>query len=90
MTETFCFTLKTLNDLCAKYNIPEDVQLWSDSGWECNRTEMGEAYYNEKLNIIVFTQFTKLSMFHTISHIYEDRLERKETSRPEDWKYLEP
>lgn len=48
-------TFKKLNNLIKKYNIPENVHLLSDSGWECSETEMCGVYYNKKQNTIVFT-----------------------------------
>ena len=49
--------LNTLLKLIDKHNIPDNVLLRSDSGWECGATDMDGAYYNRKLNIIVFTQY---------------------------------
>lgn len=49
-------TFKDLSDIIQKNNIPEDVTLMSDSGWECCATDMDGAYYNAKTNTIVFTQ----------------------------------
>ena len=49
--------LNTLLELINKHNIPYDVLLQSDSGWECGATDMGGVYYNRKLNVIVFTQY---------------------------------
>ena len=49
-------TFEKLKELIEKYNIPSNVKLLSDSGWECNETEMDGAYYNEEENHIIFTQ----------------------------------
>ena len=49
--------LNKLLELISKHNIPEDVLLQSDSGWECDATDMDGVYYNRKLNVIVFTQY---------------------------------
>ena len=49
-------TFKKLQKLIKQYNIKEDVKLMSGSGWEVDETEMDEVYYNEYLNIIIFTQ----------------------------------
>lgn len=49
-------TFKKLRKIILKNNIPENVHLMSDSGWECNATEMNGILYNEKENIIVFKQ----------------------------------
>lgn len=49
-------TLAELNKICKDNNIPEDVRLLSDSGWECCETEMDGVWYSEIDNAIVFTQ----------------------------------
>lgn len=49
-------TFKELQNIIKDNNIPEDVHLTSDSGWECDATEMDGVYYNKTLNEIVFTQ----------------------------------
>ena len=48
--------LNALLKLLEKHNIPDDVTLMSDSGWECCATEMDGVYYNSLENVIVFTQ----------------------------------
>ena len=49
--------LNKLLELIEKHNIPKDVTLMSNSGWECGATDMDGIYYNEHENIIVFTQY---------------------------------
>ena len=49
-------TYKHLSDIIEKNNIPEEVRLMSDSGWECNETEMNGVWYSRKDNRIIFTQ----------------------------------
>lgn len=49
-------TFVELAEIIKINNIPEDVKLMSDSGWECNETEMNGIWYNVELNTIVFTQ----------------------------------
>lgn len=49
-------TFGKLKELIVKHNIPTDVRLLSDSGWECDETEMDGVFYNEKENHIIFTQ----------------------------------
>lgn len=49
-------TFKLLQKIIADNNIPEDVHLMSDSGWECDATDIGGIYYNEIFNLIIFTQ----------------------------------
>ena len=49
-------TFEKLTELIEKNNIPENVKLESDSGWEYGRTDMDGVYYNQTKNLIVFTQ----------------------------------
>ena len=49
--------LNNLLKLINKHNINDNVLLRSDSGWECDATDMDGVYYNRKLNVIVFTQY---------------------------------
>lgn len=53
-------TFGLLQKIIEYHHIPSDVHLTSDSGWECDATEMDGIYYNQSKNEIVFTQ-----------HIYE-------------------
>lgn len=48
--------LNTLLKLLEKHNIPDDVTLMSDSGWEGWATDMDGVYYNRSFNTLVFTQ----------------------------------
>lgn len=56
MVKVNYLTFELLYKIIEKNNIPHDVNLMSDSGWECYATEMGCIYYNESENVIVFTQ----------------------------------
>ncbi len=49
-------TFDILQKIIKENNIPSNVHLTSDSGWECDATEMNGVYYNEAKNEIVFTQ----------------------------------
>ena len=49
-------TLHKLLTLIEENNIPTDVKLTSDSGWECGSTEVDGVWYNSVANTIVFTQ----------------------------------
>ena len=49
-------TYEQLSNIIINNNIPTNVRLMSDSGWECDPTDMDGVYYNKKNNIIVFTQ----------------------------------
>ena len=49
--------INELLSLLNKHKIPLDADIQSDSGWECDATDMDGVYYNRKLNVIVFTQY---------------------------------
>lgn len=49
-------TFEELNNLIEKHNVPRDVKLISNSGWECGPTEMDGVYYFKEDNSIIFTQ----------------------------------
>ena len=49
-------TFQYLEKLIHKNNIPQNVRLMSDSGWECSATDMSGVYYHAEESTIVFTQ----------------------------------
>lgn len=49
-------TMELLCKIIEENNIPRDVHFVSDSGWECEPTEMDGVFYHWKNNTIVFTQ----------------------------------
>ena len=49
-------TMEILERILKDNNIPKDVHFMSDSGWECDPTEMDGVFYNKLSNTIVFTQ----------------------------------
>lgn len=49
-------TFNLLYKIIKENNISEDVKLMSNSGWECDATEMNGVYYCAEENTIVFTQ----------------------------------
>lgn len=49
-------TFETLSKIMKENDIPENVKLLSDSGWECSETEMNGVYYNREKNEMIFTQ----------------------------------
>ena len=49
-------TVELFTKLVQKYNISPDCKMMSDSGWECNETEMDGTYYSREANQIIFTQ----------------------------------
>lgn len=49
-------TYEKLRKIIELNNIPQNVELLSDSGWECDDTPMDGVYYNAILNHIIFTQ----------------------------------
>lgn len=49
-------TLGEFDKLMKDNNIPKDVTMLSDSGWECCASDMNGIYYNEAEKELVFTQ----------------------------------
>ena len=49
-------TFELLQRIIDENNIPHDVTLRSNSGWECDATEMDGIWYHRQDNIIHFTQ----------------------------------
>ena len=49
-------TFGKLKEILEKNNIPDNAILLSDSGWECDATDMDGIYYKREENIVVFTQ----------------------------------
>lgn len=49
-------TRDLLNHILEENRIPGDVHFMSDSGWECDPTEMDGVFYHRNNNTIVFTQ----------------------------------
>lgn len=50
-------------------NVPDDAELLSNSGWECNETDMDGVWYNAELNEVHFTQGPAVNY-----SVYRDRL----------------
>lgn len=49
-------TFEELENIITRNNIPKNVMLLSDSGWECWATDMDGVYYDETKNELIFTQ----------------------------------
>lgn len=49
-------TFGQLHKIIVDNDIPDEVHLMSDSGWECSATEMNGVYYDKFKKLIVFTQ----------------------------------
>ena len=49
-------TVKEFNKIVQDNNIPDDITMMSDSGWECCESDMDGVYYNEENKLIIFTQ----------------------------------
>lgn len=49
-------TFEKLQKIIKENNIPSNVILMSDSGWECWESDMDGVFYNKKSNKIIFTQ----------------------------------
>ena len=48
-------TMELLQQILKENYIPPNVHFMSDSGWECDPTEMDGVYYNIRSNTIIFT-----------------------------------
>ena len=59
-------TLDLLQKIIKAYNIPSDVILESDSGWECSATKIDALYYNKEKNTIVFRQNYSLNEIYYV------------------------
>ena len=56
LTDGEKMTFGQLHKIIVNNDIPDDVHLMSDSGWECSATEMNGVYYDKFKKLIVFTQ----------------------------------
>lgn len=58
-----------------EYNIPEDVEIFSDSGWECDATGIEAIYYNKEKNFIILVQSSNaMPKYHVGEYlIYADK-----------------
>ena len=72
-------TFKDLLKIIEENKIPKNVLLQSDSGWECDETEMNGVYYNKKKNTIIFTQLSDIYCD------YENKKGWKRLSKYDDW-----
>lgn len=81
-------TFAILKKIIEKHNIPEDVELLSDSGWECGATEMDGVWYNAKLNVIEFTQDGKYAYSNNGVMSYDEPHDRRNSNNPDDWVLL--
>lgn len=49
-------TLGEVKRIFEQNNIPDSAKLMSDSGWECDATDMDGIFYSRAKNVVVFTQ----------------------------------
>lgn len=49
-------TVGELFNIFKQNDIPDNAVLMSDSGWECDATDMDGVYYSKTENVAVFTQ----------------------------------
>lgn len=73
-------TIEKLEEIMTEYDIPKNVKIMSDSGWECDPTDMDGVWYNSELNLIIFTQ--------NYSELYIKLLCCKNHCYEEDWVYV--
>ena len=75
-------TFGALIKIFEENNIPNDVVLLSDSGWECSETDMDGVYYSPEKNIVVFTQeFSEYETIYTKENGYIELRRRKNDRR---------
>lgn len=77
-------TFSILKKIIEKHNIPEDVELLQDCGWECGATNLNGVWYNSKLNVIQFTQNGMIFFDHTDGE-FEEPHDRKFGDNKDDW-----
>lgn len=82
-------TLEKLKELCQQNIIPDDVELLSDSGWECGETDMDGVWYSKEANCIVFTQGEDVDFLlkNDRKYYFEDK-RREDGSEYEDFVLL--
>lgn len=56
-------TLEKLIKVLEERNIPKDVEIMSDSGWECGPSEIDMVYYNPETKILMLTR--RWGNYHT-------------------------
>lgn len=49
-------TLELLNKIYEENDVPKDALLMSDSGWECDATDMDGVFYSKEHNTVFITQ----------------------------------
>ena len=72
-----------LTELIKLHNIPENVKLQSDSGWEVDATDMNGVFYNPIENIIVFTMSPEDSRYKFYEQKPWMKLEKNATDKKE-------
>lgn len=77
-------TYQDLKKIIEINRIPEDVNLMSNSGWECGATEIGAAYYSSSKNEIHLVQ----SPIESAEQYDEDSL-KGQKEKAQDWILLE-
>ena len=50
--------------------VPNDATLMSNSGWECDETDMDGVWYNQELNEVHFTQGSKYEIRYQVERYY--------------------
>lgn len=76
--------IEKLEEIMTEHNIPKNVKIMSDSGWECDPTNMDGVWYNSELNLIIFTQNYDKNYIEHLCYRYRNYAYGYE----EDWKYI--
>lgn len=81
-------TFAILKKVIEKNNIPEDVELLQDCGWECGATVMDGVWYNAKINEIQFTQSGMHFWNYKNEAEYDEPHDREKAKNKDDWVLL--
>ena len=68
--------VKDFIELVNKYNIPVDCDLMSDSGWECDSTDIDGFIYLPKQNKLIGYQHSSETLLKDIKNAFVSRDER--------------
>ena len=49
-------TIGMLNRIIENFHLPPDTEIQTDSGWECDPTEVDMVYYNSKTKVLMLTR----------------------------------
>lgn len=56
MTDKNVITVGSLIGITVTCGVPSDAAIMTDSGWECDATEVNLVYYNAKTKVLMLTR----------------------------------